>query len=302
MIAQTGIQGEHNPAARFLMLKLDKVAQETLAEQITDFYTKRHLLSRTHPEACISTTLGFGKRLWQALHPDAPANFIDMVVVEGKFPHPAIAVDLCVQISATRADLCFELADALISDWEGIEVLDECTAFRYHERRDLTGFIDGIENPVGREACDEVTLLGTEAGSCQNGSFVFAQRFVHDLKKWHSQSIDTQQKTIGRTKWEGAELSDEEKPTTAHIARVDIGTDILRFSMPYGNAGGDKGLFFFAFTNNLAVIDEMLKRMYGLTDDGLHDKLLEFTKAVGGNYFFAPPQDLLNELFDLEDI
>jgi putative iron-dependent peroxidase len=72
--------------------------------------------------------------------------------------------------------------------------------------------------------------------------------------------------------------------------------------MPYGNAGGDKGLFFFAFTNNLAVIDEMLKRMYGLTDDGLHDKLLEFTKAVGGNYFFAPPQDLLNELFDLEDI
>lgn len=43
MTAQTGIQGEHNPAARFLMLKLDKVAQKTLAEQITAFYTKTPL-------------------------------------------------------------------------------------------------------------------------------------------------------------------------------------------------------------------------------------------------------------------
>lgn len=302
MPAQTGIQGEHHPAARFLMIRVTKKGKSTLQDQITAFYAKRHLLARTQPEAGITTTLAFGKALWQELYSLGPDNFLPMPVVEGEFPHPALAADLLVHISSTRADLCFELADALVSDWEGIKVLDECSAFRFHERRDLTGFIDGIENPVEREERDEVTLLPPAAGACAEGSFVFAQRFVHDLKKWQAQSVDAQQKVMGRTKSEGAELDDDTKPASAHIARVDIGIDILRFSLPYGNAGGEKGLFFLALTNNLAVIDEMLQRMYGLNADGLHDRLLEFTKAVGGNYFFAPPQDLLNELFDLEDI
>lgn len=302
MTAQTGIHGEHNPAARFLMLKLNKAGKENLAAHIEAFYTKRHLLTRTQPEAKIATTLAFGKSLWKSLHAKGPDHFIEMTTAEKPFPHPAIAANLLVHITSTRADLCFELADALVSDWEGCKIVDECSAFRFHERRDLTGFIDGIENPVELDERDEVTLLGKDAGDCKDGSFVFAQRFIHDLKKWHAQSIDEQQKIMGRTKLEGDELADEVKPATAHIARVDIGTDIMRFSLPYGNAGGDKGLFFFALTNDLNVIEEMLKSMYGLTEDGLHDRLLEFTTAVGGNYFFAPPQELLNEIFELEDI
>ncbi|WP_020560682.1 Dyp-type peroxidase [Thiofilum flexile] len=302
MSAQTGIHGEHHPAARFLMIRVTPQGKSALKEQITAFYAKRHVLARTQPYAGMATTLAFGKALWQELYTEGPEHFLDMPVVEGEFPHPAVPADLMVYIASTRVDLCFELADALVSGWEGITVVDECSAFRFHERRDLTGFIDGIENPVEGEESDAVTLLPESTGACQKGSFVFAQRFVHDLKKWQSYSVEEQQKVMGRTKWEGEELDDASKPATSHIARVDVGTDILRFSLPYGSAGGEKGLFFFSFTNDLAVIDEMLKRMYGLTEDGLKDRLLEVTKAVGGNYFFAPPQDLLDELFDLEDI
>jgi len=56
------------------------------------------------------------------------------------------------------------------------------------------------------------------------------------------------------------------------------------------------------YTNDLGVIELMLQRMYGLAEDGLTDRLLDFTTAVGGNYFFAPPQDLMESLFELDDV
>jgi deferrochelatase/peroxidase EfeB len=32
----------------------------------------------------------------------------------------------------------------------------------------------------------------------------------------------------------------------------------------------------------------MLRQMMGASDDGLHDRLMEFTRAVSGATFFAP--------------
>jgi len=34
--------------------------------------------------------------------------------------------------------------------------------------------------------------------------------------------------------------------------------------------------------------------MYGETDDGLHDHLMDFSRAANGAYFFAPSQTLLD--------
>jgi putative iron-dependent peroxidase len=76
----------------------------------------------------------------------------------------------------------------------------------------------------------------------------------------------------------------------------------MRYSLPYASAGGEKGLFFLAYTNDLTVITTMIQRMYGLAEDGITDRLLDFTTAVGGNYFFAPPQDLLESMFELDDV
>ena len=34
--------------------------------------------------------------------------------------------------------------------------------------------------------------------------------------------------------------------------------------------------------------DGMLARMFGTSGDGIHDRLLDFTRAVTGSYYFAP--------------
>ena len=64
--------------------------------------------------------------------------------------------------------------------------------------------------------------------------------------------------------------------------------------MPYGQASGDKGLFFLAYSKRLDIYEKMLAHMYGNSDDGIQDHLMEFSQAVSGAYFFAPSQSLLD--------
>ncbi len=37
--------------------------------------------------------------------------------------------------------------------------------------------------------------------------------------------------------------------------------------------------------------------MFGLTGDGLHDHLLNFSRPVTGSFFYAPPRDALLKVF-----
>ncbi len=61
--------------------------------------------------------------------------------------------------------------------------------FRYLDTRDLTGFIDGTENPKGK-ARAEVALIGSEDAPFAGGSYVFTQRYIHDLTKWAALPLD----------------------------------------------------------------------------------------------------------------
>ena len=40
----------------------------------------------------------------------------------------------------------------------------------------------------------------------------------------------------------------------------------------------------------------MLRRMLGTSEDGVHDRLMEFTRAVSGAHFFAPSLRILRAL------
>ena len=171
--------------------------------------------------------------------------------------------------------------------------------FRYLDARDLTGFIDGTENPKGRERA-EAALIGREDPAFAGGSFVFTQRYVHDLARWERLAVREQEGAIGRRKRDSRELADRVKPATAHIARVVIEEDgreleIVRHSSPYGTTS-ECGLFFIAYTRDLAIPEKMLRRMMGAADDGLHDRLMEFTRAVSGATFFAPSLAALRSL------
>jgi len=107
---------------------------------------------------------------------------------------------------------------------------------------------------------------------------------VHALDAWAQLSVAEQEKVIGRRKRDSQELSDRAKPPTAHISRTVIEVDgeeleIVRHSFPYGTTS-ESGLFFLAYTRDLAIPEQMLARMIGTSGDGLHDRLMEFSRAA----------------------
>ena len=128
------------------------------------------------------------------------------------------------------------------------------------------------------------------------GAFVIAQKWVHDLGSSTRSARTEQEAVIGRTKPDSVELDD--KPPTAHIARVVIEEDgeeleIYRRSTPYGTVG-ELGLYFLAFSADPTRFDKMLARMFGTSGDGVHDHLTDFTRPVSGSYYFAPSLDDLD--------
>jgi putative iron-dependent peroxidase len=164
----------------------------------------------------------------------------------------------------------------------------------YRDSRDLTGFVDGTENPPVEEAHDVAIVPSGQKGA--GGSHVVAMRWVHDLTSFHALTRAEQEGTIGRTKPDSVELDD--KPATAHISRVVIEEDgeeleIYRRSVPYGRVA-ELGLYFIAFSADPSRYHKMLARMFGTTSDGVHDRLTDFTRPVSGSFYFAPSLDALD--------
>jgi putative iron-dependent peroxidase len=58
------------------------------------------------------------------------------------------------------------------------------------------------------------------------------------------------------------------------------------------------GTYFIGYSRSLAVIEKMLERMFIGDPPGLHDRLLDFSTAVTGSAFFAPPATFLRGLAD----
>lgn len=305
MTAQSVILPLPSDHARFIVLRLKDLNIEDFKERLEQLFTTRDRLITQHPNAQIKTAVAFGPELWSKLYEQAPAGFKQLEPIQGSFNMPVVPADVLIHIASARADICFALSQSF---FEGIrdqvEVLDERVCFRYFDGRDITGFIDGTENPQFPDDRAEVALLSEDAGIFQDGSFIFAQRYAHNLDKWKKLKVDAQEQVMGRTKLESIELEDEVKPANAHIARTVVEDEegeemeILRHSLPYGDGRGDQGLFFIAYTKDLKIIDAMLVRMFGTSGDGIHDRLLHFVTPMDGAYYFAPSEELLEEVLE----
>lgn len=305
MTAQSVILPLPSNHARFIVIRLKDLSIEALKKQLHALFNTRDRLMTQHPHEEIKTAVAFGPELWAQLHPDMPVGFQQLQAIEGAFKMPVVPADVLIHIASQRSDICFALSQAFFEDIQDqVEVLDERVCFRNFDGRDLTGFIDGTENPQFREDRHEVALLPEETGIFADGSFVFAQRYAHDLSKWKKLKVDAQEHVMGRTKLESIELADDVKPDNAHVARTVVEDEdgeeleILRHSLPYGDGRGDQGLFFIAYTQDLSRIDKMLLRMFGTSGDGIHDRLLHFVTALDGAYYFAPSEELLEQVLE----
>ncbi|MFV5404525.1 MULTISPECIES: Dyp-type peroxidase [unclassified Acinetobacter] len=305
MTAQSVILPLPSDHARFIVLRIKDLSIEKLKEQLEHLFTSRDRLITQHPQAQIKTAVAFGPELWSRLYSQSPAGFKQLEPIHGSFEMPVVPADMIIHIASARADICFALSQAFFEGIQDqVQVLDERVCFRYFDGRDITGFIDGTENPQFPDDRAEVALLGEDSGIFQDGSFIFAQRYAHNLEKWKKLKVDTQEQVMGRTKLESIELDDEVKPENAHVSRTVVEDEegeemeILRHSLPYGDGRGDQGLFFIAYTKDLTIIDAMLERMFGTSGDGIHDRLLHFVTPLDGAYYFAPSEELLEEVLE----
>ncbi len=301
---QEGIIPEPSEHARFLVLRVREPAAAApaiarLLGRTPSIAGKVGALDRRAKLVC---TASLGPDFWDVVSPKKrPKGLRPFIAIDsGGKRAPNTGGDLLFHIISKRPDLNFELALRVMAELgDRVEVMDDVAGFRYLDSRDLTGFIDGTENPKGRERA-AAALIGNEDAAFAGGSYVFTQRYVHALAQWATLALKEQEGAIGRRKRDSKELSDRVKPATAHISRVVIEEDgeeleIVRHSFPYGTVS-EAGLFFIAYTKDLRIPERMLARMMGTAGDGLHDHLMDFTRAVTGATFFAPSLQGLRSL------
>jgi putative iron-dependent peroxidase len=255
-------------------------------------------------EASLSCIMGFGSNAWDQLFgPPRPAELHVFREIRAGARHAVSTPgDLLFHIRAKRMDLCFELETQIMARiGDAVAPVDEVHGFRYFDNRDLIGFVDGTENPAGDAAMDAV-LVGDEDAEFGGGSYVIVQKYLHDLNGWSALSIETQEGIIGRKKLSDIELDDSVKPTSAHNALTTIVEDgreikILRDNMPFGRAAhGEFGTYFIGYSRSPRTIEQMLDNMFIGRPPGNYDRLLDFSRAVTGNLFFAPSADFLENM------
>lgn len=230
-----------------------------------------------------------------------PALLTAFPEIHGVVNMPVTPVDLLLHLRSNRRDITFQLARELMGLFsDAVEVAEDVSCFRYLDARDLTGFVDGTENPQGDHKTS-VAIVDDEDEAFAGGSYIHLQRYVHNLDRWEAQSVKDQEDVYGRTKKDNIEYPSEQKSLTAHTKRASLKdtqgntVEILRHSMPYGNLM-ESGLLFASYCRTPENFTMILKSMVEGDGDGHTDKLLQYTTAVTGQAFFAPPLGWFTQL------
>jgi putative iron-dependent peroxidase len=256
------------------------------------------------PDENLSCIMAFGSEAWDRLFGEPrPAELHVFREIRAGTRHAVSTPgDLLFHIRAERMDLCFELAAQIMARLGGaVSPVDEVHGFRYFDSRDLLGFVDGTENPTGREAID-ATVIGEEDLAFAGGSYVIVQKYLHDLAGWNALPTEAQERIIGRTKLSDLELDDTVKPSWAHSALTVIEENgqeikIIRDNMPFGQPGqGEFGTYFIGYSRSPRTMEQMLENMFVGRPPGNYDRILDFSRAVTGNLFFVPSATFLDEV------
>jgi len=252
--------------------------------------------------AGVNVVAGFGHRFWSAVAPDqVPPGFGGFEPIEGVdgFTVPAAQHDLWLWLHGAAPDAVFtvaRLADRELGDCARVVAEQPCFTFR--SSQDLTGFEDGTENPPLDEAPTVATIPAGQP--CAGGSVVLLQRWVHDLDGFEALELSDRESVIGRTLYGSVELDAEVQSPRSHVSRVVIEDDegeeleVFRRSTSFGGVR-EHGLMFLAFSADRARLERMLVRMAG-GEDGLRDRLTEFSTPVASAWYVAPPIDLLRRI------
>src|SRR6266498_1016176 len=291
-------------SAIFLVVTIDPGGEPVARDLLADLPALQRAVGFRVPELSLSCVVGIGSHAWDRLFGGPrPAELHPFRELTGPV-HRAVSTpgDLLFHLRAGRRYPCFELASQIMDRLRGsVTVRDEVHGFKYFDVRDLLGFVDGTENPVG-PAAGAAVLIGDADPGFAGGSYVIVQKYLHDLKAWNALPVEAQEKVIGRTKLSDIELDDAVQPPDSHVARTTIvdpdGTErkILRDNMPFGTVGrGEFGTYFIGYARTPTVTERMLDRMFLGDEEASHDRILDFSTAVTGTLFFVPTADFLED-------
>lgn len=250
--------------------------------------------------AGVNLVVGFRPELWAGVADpaDVPASahgFDRPIVGADGWTMPATQHDAWLWVAGGDRTAVFDNGRAVVAGLAPVARLRrETTGWLYRHDRDLTGFIDGTENPSLLEAPDAALVPAGEPGA--GSSVVLVQMWDHDGDGWERLTTGEQENVMGRTKVGSIELDDDAKPADSHVARTALEVDgvelpIFRRNVAFGGVS-HHGTAFVGFSRDQWRLEEMLRRMAGV-GDGVRDALTRYTQPVTGAYYTVPSVDAL---------
>jgi Dyp-type peroxidase family len=242
--------------------------------------------------------VGFGPNFYRQITNGrgAPENF--------SYPHrkgtlgemPSTGGDIFIHAKSSNYSNLWELAQLIVGAMptDAVAKAEDVYGWQYKEGRDLSGFIDGTENPAEEEDREHVAV----SNKC-GGSYCITQRWIHKHNVLAASKDTTLENWVGRTKADSIEQP--RKTVSAHVARMVGGTtkpttkpyELVRHSQPYGTVTGESGLFFIGYAASPENFEYMLDRMVGSHGDGVCDDIMRFSSCVSGNYWYFPSNQQL---------
>jgi putative iron-dependent peroxidase len=239
----------------------------------------------------VNLVTGFRPSLWATVAgPNAPRHaqdFTEPVIGRDGYTMPATQHDTVMWVAGAGYDLVFDVSIGILNALHQVALLaDETVGWSYHRDLDLTGVIDGTENPSLSEAPSMVLVPDGAPGA--GSTLLLLQKWEHDGAAWTALPTSDQQRVIGRTKPGSVELDD--RPATSHVARTDQDRfgHIFRRNTPYGSVF-NHGTMFVGFSAARRPLHTMLESMAGVS--GERDALTHYSLPLSGAYYVVPSLD-----------
>jgi porphyrinogen peroxidase len=247
----------------------------------------------------VNVVVGFRPELWAELAPrDAPEgarSWAQDLIGAGDYRMPATQHDAWVWVAGGDRTAVFDNTRAVLAALgPQVCVAREVTGWMYRHDRDLTGFIDGTENPSLLSAPAVAVVPEGRPGA--GAGVVLFQVWRHDTDAWEAAGQKTQERAMGRTKPDSVEFPEDRMPAGAHVARTTVERDgeeqqIFRRNVAYGGVT-DHGTAFVGFSADQWRLEEMLRRMAGV-GDGIRDELTRYLTPLSGAYYTVPSVEAL---------
>jgi deferrochelatase/peroxidase EfeB len=229
--------------------------------------------------------------------------------------------DICVQACADDPQVVFHAVRNLARIGRGTVTLrwsqlgfgrTSSTSRSQETPRNLFGMKDGTANikAEDQKAMEEYVWVDEGPAWMRGGSYVVTRRIRMNLEVWDRSALQDQERTIGRRKYSGAPLGEEDEfdplpleekgddgtpviPADSHVrlasATENDGLRILRRGYSFTDGVDESlgeleaGLFFIAFQRDPEKQFVVLQRKLGV-----HDALNEYIKHVGSAVFAVP--------------